>query len=180
MSLLHDKENKCFFLSGFTMQYRAMQKQRADRPSSAKRRGKPDFGDTMRPGDADRWLKGSKKDSNMPTLRGTPPLNESPRFSKQNDLNQMFGTLGGNSPKSRTSPLDRKFGSTSGQDTPDAPIYGAKNRQSPTSLPKGISAGKQSPVSSQRDMESAIFGDRRTPTNERYFCFQLVFISMCA
>lgn len=149
------------------MQYRAKQRQRPERPSSAKRREKPDLGDTMRAVDAERWLKTSKKDS-MSTLRETPPLKESPRFSKQqSELDKMFGTLGGSSPKSRTSPLDRKFGSMGSQDSVDAPIYGAKNRQSPTSLPKGLGSGKQSPVSSQRDVESAIFGGRKTPTNEK-------------
>lgn len=153
------------------MQYRAQHRLRADRPTSAKRRDKPDLGDTMRPADTERWLKssqGSKKDT-MSSLRETPPLKESPRFSKQqSDLDKMFGTLGGSSPKSRTSSLDRKFGTSSSQESTGdmPPVYGSKNRQSPTSLPKSV-GGKQSPVSNQRSVEAAIFGDRKTPTNER-------------
>jgi len=156
-----------FVSQGWTRQYRANQRQRADRPTSAKRREKPELGETMRASDANTWLKssqGGKKDG-MSSLRQTPPLKESPRFSKQqSEVDKMFGTLGGSSPKSRTSPLDRKFGMGSG-DAGDS--YSPKSRQSPTSsLPKSI-GGKQSPGPSQRNMESAIFGDRKTPTNER-------------
>lgn len=149
-----------------TRDYR-MQHRRTDRPTSAKRRGKPDLGETMRASDANKWLKSSqsKKDT-MSTLRHTPPLKESPRFSKQpsrSEIDQMFGS----SPRSQTSPLDKKL-----RQSPVEEGIFSKGRTSPsqsgsgTSLPKSLFGGKKSPVST-REMtaEEKIFG-RKTPTNE--------------
>lgn len=149
-----------------TQNYR-MQHRRTDRPTSAKRRGKPDLGETMRASDANKWLKSSqsKKDT-MSTLRHTPPLKESPRFSKQpsrSEIDQMFGS----SPRSQTSPLDKKL-----RQSPVEEGIFSKGRTSPsqsssgTSLPKSLFGGKKSPVST-REMtaEEKIFG-RKTPTNE--------------
>ncbi|WAR22131.1 MAP9-like protein [Mya arenaria] len=177
-----DEENS------WKMEYRARQQGRPERPTSAKRRAKPDLGDTLRPGEANRFLKSSKKDTKS-TLRETPPLKESPRFSKESnrDVDRMFGTLGG-SPKGRTtpSPLDSKFG----MDTVDAPVYSSKHRKSPAEeglfsrnspvspgpggLPKTIPSGKhspapgkQSPVTRELTAEEKIFGVRQSPTRER-------------
>ncbi|XP_052773302.1 microtubule-associated protein 9-like isoform X2 [Mya arenaria] len=176
-----DEENS------WKMEYRARQQGRPERPTSAKRRAKPDLGDTLRPGEANRFLKSSKKDTKS-TLRETPPLKESPRFSKESnrDVDRMFGTLGG-SPKGRTtpSPLDSKFG----MDTVDAPVYSSKHRKSPAEeglfsrnspvspgpggLPKTIPSGKhspapgkQSPVTRELTAEEKIFGVRQSPTRE--------------
>jgi hypothetical protein len=153
------------------MNYRMNQK-RTDRPTSAKRRGKPDLGDTMRPSDTNKWMKNSqsKKDT-MSTLRQTPPLKESPRFSKQpsrSEVDQMFGA----SPRTQTSPLDKKFM----RQSPVEENLFSKGRTSPspsgsgTSLPKSLFGGKKSPVSTKESTpeltaEEKIFG-RKTPTNE--------------
>lgn len=156
-------------LSGMTLNYR-MQHKRTDRPTSAKRRGKPDLGETMRAADSNKWMKStqSKKDA-MSTLRETPPLRDSQRFSKQHarsDIDQMFGTSP--SPRSQTSPLDKKLNRQSPVE--EGLFSKSKNTPSPsgsgTSLPKSLFGGKKSPVST-REMtaEEKIFG-RKTPTNE--------------
>ncbi|XP_052228402.1 microtubule-associated protein 9-like isoform X3 [Dreissena polymorpha] len=130
--------------NSLTMEFRARTTIRSDRPSSAKRRGKLDLGDTLKPGEANRFLKTAKKDQ-MSTLRESPPLKGSSGFPKDNspgrDIDKMFGTLAS---KGRTSPspLDSRFG----MDTVDAPIYSAKHRKSPAE--DGMLTGsRKSPVS---------------------------------
>ena len=161
------------------MNYRMNQK-RTDRPTSAKRRGKPDLGDTLRASDTNKWLKSphSKADT-MSTLRQTPPLKESPRFSKQpskSDIDQMFGS----SPRTQTSPLDKKFMRQSPVE--ESPYSKGRTSPSPsgsgTSLPKSLFGGKKSPVSTKESSheltaEEKIFG-RKTPTNEMYNCFYFI------
>ncbi|KAL4231252.1 hypothetical protein ACF0H5_008833 [Mactra antiquata] len=153
----HDSEEE----NSFTMKYR-MTPKRADRPTSAKRRGNPDLGETLRADDANKWLKSNKygKDS-MSTLRETPPLKESPRFSKQpptkSEIDQMFGT-----PRSQTSPLDKKLR----QSPVESPGRTSPGSTLPKSLFGGKTSGKTSPATTtELTAEEKIFG-RKTPTNE--------------
>ena len=90
------------------------QTHRPDRPSSAKRRTQPGLGDTLRPGEANKWLKSSPGGSTKQRKESPPPVRgatsyDSPKSSKQptqSQLDSMFGSTA----KSRASPKDSLYG----------------------------------------------------------------------
>lgn len=98
-------------ISDHLKQYQMRHTQRPDRPSSAKRRTQPGLGDTLRPGEGNKWMKSSSattkpKHESPPPVRGAVSY-DSPRFGKQptqSQLDDMFG----NTSKSRMSPQLRK------------------------------------------------------------------------
>ena len=104
------------------------QTHRPERPSSAKRRTQPGLGDTLRPGEANKWMKTTKpRHESPPPVKGATTY-ESPRFSKQpsqSELDNMFG----NTTKSRASPKDSLY-SQSRKSPIDEDSYG-RSRASP-------------------------------------------------
>ena len=109
------------------------QTHRPDRPSSAKRRTQPGLGDTLRPGEANKWLKSSAGSSTKQRKESPPPVRgatsyDSPKSSKQptqSQLDSMFGSTA----KSRASPKDSLFGQ-SRKSPIDEDSY-SKSRSSP-------------------------------------------------
>ena len=109
-------------------QYQMRQTHRPERPTSAKHRAQPQLGDTLRPGEANKWLKTTKpKHESPPPVKGASTYDSS-RFSKQpsqSELDHMFGST----TKSRASPKDSLY-SQSRKSPVDEESYG-KSRASP-------------------------------------------------